>query len=67
MNTELVIEECVICGETKECDRIVTFGFISYWCNDCTDNQEGWDYLGQNYFKNLQLIHLTKLHNKCAH
>jgi hypothetical protein len=40
MKTKLEIDECGICGEIKECNKIVAYGFISYWCEDCLCNQE---------------------------
>jgi hypothetical protein len=39
MNT-LEINICSICDEEKECEKILTVGFISYWCEDCLYNQE---------------------------
>lgn len=41
MNTMLEINECVICGEIKEVEKFITFGYVSYWCEDCIETQEG--------------------------
>jgi hypothetical protein len=39
---KLEIFECDVCGETKEVVKDTNFlGMVSYWCEDCTESQEG--------------------------
>lgn len=42
MNTQLaLIELCDICEDNFAVDTVNNFGYVTYWCEDCIETQEG--------------------------